>query len=270
MVCSSKDFSSKLNEPHAFELTWKNYLPSTSQLACCFQRQSIQLEDDDCEIQGAAIYNDYWLYKQEALHTYLNNSRDLALKGRSVYTELDKPPTEGTHNKNNHKVSKMNENEDLIDPMNNGKIHTHKSFRVKKSDTDLQLSSMVLPALNTCTNNSMEVLLNAFAPLKAKSDDECIKNIFKVQNDDELDSKSVSDIDSIVASEALEEYENTNRILNEAYRNEQINIPSLADNPPFTSEQHPFGYFLDQNVVINKEEQGPESVFAFGRKFFGV
>lgn len=55
---------SLIDEPHPFDLTWRNYLPSFSQFCCCFQRQqNIRLEEDS-------------LYQGEALQNYLDNPVD--------------------------------------------------------------------------------------------------------------------------------------------------------------------------------------------------
>ncbi|KAI8974966.1 hypothetical protein BDB01DRAFT_805506 [Pilobolus umbonatus] len=61
-------------EPHAFDLTWKNYIPSPSQLCCCFHT-GIRLEDNDPLIEPP-YYNDHTLYRGEALQNYLDNPRD--------------------------------------------------------------------------------------------------------------------------------------------------------------------------------------------------
>lgn len=66
------------DELHAFDLTWRNYIPSFSQLCCCSRNNRIRLsEDDDDDIIEPAYYNDHTLYRGEAIQNYLNNSRDL-------------------------------------------------------------------------------------------------------------------------------------------------------------------------------------------------
>ncbi|KAL9545782.1 hypothetical protein MBANPS3_006983 [Mucor bainieri] len=63
------------DELHAFDLTWRNYIPSASQFCCCFKSRGIQLEDDDPLIDPP-YYNDQTLYRGEALQNYLDNPRD--------------------------------------------------------------------------------------------------------------------------------------------------------------------------------------------------
>lgn len=63
------------DELHAFDLTWRNYLPSISQFCCCFDKR-IRLNDDDDIIVEPAYYNDHTLYRGEALQNYLDNPRD--------------------------------------------------------------------------------------------------------------------------------------------------------------------------------------------------
>lgn len=64
------------DELHAFDLTWRNYLPSASQFCCCFNRnKGIRLEDDDPLIEPP-YYNDQTLYRGEALQNYLDSPRD--------------------------------------------------------------------------------------------------------------------------------------------------------------------------------------------------
>ncbi|CAO0803504.1 unnamed protein product [Mucor circinelloides] len=63
------------DELHAFDLTWRNYIPSASQFCCCFKSKGIQLEDDDPLIDPP-YYNDQTLYRGEALQNYLDNPRD--------------------------------------------------------------------------------------------------------------------------------------------------------------------------------------------------
>lgn len=98
-----------------------------------------------------------------------------------------------------------------------------------------------------------------------------------------LTFNSSSDIDSIT-SEALDVYENTTA----AYENhthqqrrysssDELNLPSLADNTPFVSDQHPFTYFTDEQHS-NEEGESPEDdtvnvrnlVFGFGKKWLGI
>ncbi|KAI8970184.1 hypothetical protein BDF20DRAFT_889742 [Mycotypha africana] len=65
------------NEPHAFELTWRNYLPSFSQFCCCLNRRgNIRLSDDDDLLIVPPYYNDQTLYRGEEIQTYLINPRD--------------------------------------------------------------------------------------------------------------------------------------------------------------------------------------------------
>lgn len=110
-------------------------------------------------------------------------------------------------------------------------------------------------------------------------------------------SHSISDLDS-VASEALDVYENTannndhsnahSSIARRYSSGDDLHIPSLADNTPFVSEQHPFSYFTDHNNLTQNyhqddaitEDESPnvnnndginvQSVFNMGRKWLGV
>lgn len=76
------------DELHAFDLTWRNYIPSASQFCCCFKNRGIQLEDDDPLIDPP-YYNDQTLYRGEALQNYLDNPRDWEFE--SVLGQNDLP-----------------------------------------------------------------------------------------------------------------------------------------------------------------------------------
>lgn len=110
-------------------------------------------------------------------------------------------------------------------------------------------------------------------------------------------SHTISDLDSI-ASEALDVYENTNNnnhsnahssIARRYSSGDELHIPSLVDNTPFVSEQHPFSYFTDHSTLpshqnnnnnINTEDESSnvnnndginvQSVLNIGRKWLGV
>lgn len=88
---TNKSPTSQLNqEPHAFDLTWKNYLPSISQFCCCFQRQGIRLEEEgEGQLIEPAYYNDHSLHRGETLQNYLDNSRDWEFE--SVLSQSDLP-----------------------------------------------------------------------------------------------------------------------------------------------------------------------------------
>ncbi|KAG2200341.1 hypothetical protein INT47_002255 [Mucor saturninus] len=77
------------DELHAFDLTWRNYLPSASQFCCCLSnRGNIRLEDEDPLVEPA-YYNDHTLYRGEALQNYLENPRDWEFE--SVLGQNDLP-----------------------------------------------------------------------------------------------------------------------------------------------------------------------------------
>jgi hypothetical protein len=62
------------DELNAFDLTWRNYIPSASQLCCCFPKsQAIRLEDEDPLIEPP-YYNDHSLYRGEPIHNYDNDT----------------------------------------------------------------------------------------------------------------------------------------------------------------------------------------------------
>ncbi|KAI9485390.1 MAG: hypothetical protein EXX96DRAFT_645351 [Benjaminiella poitrasii] len=62
------------DELHAFDLTWRNYIPSASQFCCCFKSRGIQLDDvDDDPLIEPNYYNDQTLYRGEALENYIPN-----------------------------------------------------------------------------------------------------------------------------------------------------------------------------------------------------
>lgn len=82
------------DELHAFDLTWRNYLPSVSTF-CCFNR-GIRLEDTDDTVIEPAYYNDHTLYRGEALQNYLDNSRDWEFD--SVLGQNDELPQFVTRN----------------------------------------------------------------------------------------------------------------------------------------------------------------------------
>ncbi|ORZ05268.1 hypothetical protein BCR42DRAFT_456948 [Absidia repens] len=71
------------DEPNAFDLTWRNYLPSTAQLCPCLptigrrQQQGILLDDDSnhpIDHNSIAYYNDF--YQANAVRGYLDNQHD--------------------------------------------------------------------------------------------------------------------------------------------------------------------------------------------------
>jgi hypothetical protein len=64
------------NELYAFDLTWRNYLPSISHLCVClpFMRQGILLADDDDNTGQTLYYND--IYQAKAVRGYLEDQLD--------------------------------------------------------------------------------------------------------------------------------------------------------------------------------------------------
>lgn len=77
------------DELHAFDLTWRNYLPSASQFCCCLSnRGGIRLDDEDPLVEPP-YYNDHTLYRGEALQNYLDNPRDWEFE--SVLGQNDLP-----------------------------------------------------------------------------------------------------------------------------------------------------------------------------------
>lgn len=57
---------------------------------------------------------------------------------------------------------------------------------------------------------------------------------------------------------------------------DELHLPSLVDNTPFVSDQHPFTYFTEQQHSANQEEDSEEenntlnvrNVLDLGRKWF--
>ena len=74
------------DELHAFDLTWRNYLPSVSSF-CCFKSGNIRLDDEEPFIEPA-YYNDHTLYRGEALQNYLEDSRDWEFESVLGQSEL--------------------------------------------------------------------------------------------------------------------------------------------------------------------------------------
>ena len=70
MPSDSQRRQSYLNNNSAFDLTWKNYIPSLSDFCYCFKQGNIRLEDDI--VVEPAYYNDHTLHRGDAL----NSSRD--------------------------------------------------------------------------------------------------------------------------------------------------------------------------------------------------
>ncbi|CAO3593628.1 unnamed protein product [Absidia cylindrospora] len=69
------------DEPNAFDLTWRNYLPSTAQLCSCLptigRQPGILLDDDNnqpIDHNSIAYYNDF--YQANAVRGYLDNQHD--------------------------------------------------------------------------------------------------------------------------------------------------------------------------------------------------
>ncbi|EIE83803.1 hypothetical protein RO3G_08508 [Rhizopus delemar RA 99-880] len=79
-----------------------------------------------------------------------------------------------------------------------------------------------------------------------------------IQQEEQI--KQISDIDSIAASEALDEYENTAYSSGRYHANEDdFHLPSLVNNAPFVSDQHPFTYFTEQiSKHVHSEEEEEE------------
>ncbi|GAA5794801.1 hypothetical protein EDC94DRAFT_79906 [Helicostylum pulchrum] len=77
------------DELHAFDLTWKNYLPSISQFCCCVRKAGVIRLDDEDPLIEPAYYNDHTLYRGEALQNYLDNPRDWEFE--SVLGQNDLP-----------------------------------------------------------------------------------------------------------------------------------------------------------------------------------
>lgn len=58
---------------------------------------------------------------------------------------------------------------------------------------------------------------------------------------------------------------------------DELHLPSLTDNTPFVSDQHPFTYFNNHSTLDEEEEEEQENttnvrnmVFGFGKKWLGV
>ncbi|CEP12845.1 hypothetical protein [Parasitella parasitica] len=101
------------DELHAFDLTWRNYIPSASQLCCCFKDRGIQLEDDDPLIDPP-YYNDQTLYRGEALENYVDHSpRDWEFESVLGQNDLPQFVTRnpfGTSSLKKKKTHKKNKN----------------------------------------------------------------------------------------------------------------------------------------------------------------
>ncbi|CAO3662824.1 unnamed protein product [Rhizopus stolonifer] len=262
MVYSNKDLPSQLNEPHAFELTWKNYLPSISQFNCCFQRQGIQLEENDDPLIEPAYYNDYSLYQGEAINDYLDNPRDwefeTLLPGQS-----DSIPREPLAIDNQN-----NENHDKNHRRVKQKTKASKEFYSAKTMPILQFSAETSPVLKPSLQDltdKLSFIKNNTRLSEQEEGDETSLHTLNIQTEEQI--QSVSDIDSVIASEVLDEYEITARTSHTAYQEDEIYIPSLADNAPFAFDQHPFGLFADQDDTVNEQAPG---LFSLGRQFFGI
>ncbi|KAG0171453.1 hypothetical protein DFQ28_008412 [Apophysomyces sp. BC1034] len=72
---------SEEEELNAFDLTWRNYLPSVAQFCLCIpscflRQQPIRLEDDDDPLIDIPHYNNHQLYQGRAIQGYLSNPRD--------------------------------------------------------------------------------------------------------------------------------------------------------------------------------------------------
>ncbi|KAG1461320.1 hypothetical protein G6F46_004982 [Rhizopus delemar] len=337
---TNKSPTSQLNqEPHAFDLTWKNYLPSISQFCCCFQRQGIRLEEEgEGQLIEPAYYNDHSLHRGETLQNYLDNSRDWEFE--SVLSQSDLPHFVtrnpfGTSKKKMNKRKKRQRRERPVimeTDLEEGDLHgydiheedaefladdqiAHLAYNRYSKNIDqygedvyynviqgpiiqeMQTSKATyaarsVPGLQSSLDNEASNKLNPKsstsipqAELVDQTDNTIPaeeQNLGKltlhIQQEEQI--KQISDIDSIAASEALDEYENTAYSSGRYHANEDdFHLPSLVNNAPFVSDQHPFTYFTEQiskHVHSEEEEeeednnQGLKNAFNLGRKLLGV
>lgn len=118
------------DELHAFDLTWRNYLPSVSSF-CCFKGGAIRLDDDgDPLLVEPAYYNDHTLYRGEALQNYLDNSRDWEFESVLGQNDLPQFVTRNPFGTSSVKNSKKNKS--------SKKKKKHKRERPVIMETDME------------------------------------------------------------------------------------------------------------------------------------
>ncbi|KAG1151304.1 hypothetical protein G6F37_001610 [Rhizopus arrhizus] len=249
---------SLIDEPHPFDLTWRNYLPSFSQFCCCFQRQqNIRLEEDS-------------LYQGEALQNYLDNPTDWEFEtilGQNKRRNKKKKRTLDLENVYYEDAEFLADDQihNLVykEPVTSKEFYAAKSvpnlqFNDEASSSTLKPESSTSQALLIDLTEKLKFIQSNHIQSSSLEADQTSLHTLHIQPEEQV--KSVSDIDSIIASEVLDEYENPQAIYNND--NDGFYIPSLTDNAPFASDQHPFSYIEDTTT--------DEGLFNLGRKIFGV
>ncbi|RCH78627.1 hypothetical protein CU098_003661 [Rhizopus stolonifer] len=257
MVTLSSNKSS-YQEPHAFDLTWRNYLPSISQFCCCFQTQ-IRLEDEDTVIEPA-YYNDL-----------RRESFDTTWEFESVLGQNDIQFVTGN-------------------PFGTVKKRTKKK-RQPRPDVIMEIESaeflaedqIAHLAYNRHSKNmdqyGEEVCYNRIqGPIvqEMQAPDSFTLDSSETYNSaDTLPSNLMKNVGSSKKADRAKKNrlksENTHdtRAALTAYQvQDDISIPSLTDNAPFVSDQHPFTYF-ENHTQSEQEEPADRNVFNLGKRIFG-
>ncbi|KAI8333787.1 hypothetical protein EDC96DRAFT_579351 [Choanephora cucurbitarum] len=350
MSSDSQRRQSYLNNNSAFDLTWKNYIPSLSDFCYCFKQGNIRLEDDI--VVEPAYYNDHTLHRGDVL----NSSRDWEFesvlsqsdfvtrnpfghndntarrkkshsKRGSRKNRFERPAVMETDMEDEHFAGyDLYDNEDaefLADDQiahlayhrpdlevtdqfgeeeyvqyAHGPIvqemHTQREFYAARTMPEIhfddQESLSSRPLINEAAQNSLGHQLkdasdklnfvknNMIDTSSQNSHDETDRHTLHTLHPHEESNLIVTSAIDSVASEALDVYESTasqSQHITRRYSDE-LHLPSLHDNTPFVSDQHPFSYISEQNQSnsniqeSSNNELNVQSVLDIGRKWLGV
>ncbi|KAI8098296.1 uncharacterized protein B0P05DRAFT_521286 [Gilbertella persicaria] len=300
---------SYLNNNNAFDLTWRNYLPSLSEFNCCCLRQKgIQLEDDP--IIEPVYYNDHSLYRGESLESYLNNPRDWEFEsvlGQSDFLTRNPFIRKKSHRKKHRERSAVMETDmedgdiagyELYDDaefLGDDQI-AHLAYHRSNSqvmnpygqDEPAFYAARIMPDINLTTaegskslvidestqsllNQKLDYIKKNMAQMNQEEDDLFERNTLNTLcPPEERHPTGISDIDS-VASEALEVYENTHQ-----HQLEQ-DTRRYSDELHLPSHVDNTPFVSDQHPFsyfneqnVNSDSLNVQTVFNLGRKWLGV
>ncbi|KAI7866774.1 hypothetical protein BDF14DRAFT_1809877 [Spinellus fusiger] len=134
-----------VNEPNAFDLTWRNYLPSLTQFCPCVpflssQHSPIHLDpDDEPSSLDTHYYNDHTLYQGQAVRGYLDNAQDwefdAVIDQDSMFAGENVPPfvTRNPFGKSKRKRSKRRKGSSLL---NSNKHQPPAVYEIFSEDQD--------------------------------------------------------------------------------------------------------------------------------------
>ncbi|KAI9251709.1 hypothetical protein BY458DRAFT_523556 [Sporodiniella umbellata] len=234
MVTLPNNNNSQSQEPHAFDLTWKNYLPSVSQFYCCL-RPPIRLEDDEDTLIEPLYYNDL---RREAF--------DTNWEFEPVLGQINSKPSNGkkkSKKRRHHRPEAIMEIEDDAEFVAEGQIaylaHSQHSKNTQRYEQACY-KRMPVPIVEDVSNEpfASETYSNQDS---ADTPNHFVNNCGSSKNKDKKKRSKKTNLDTQTESIGYQIHD-------------EFSIPSLTDNAPFVSDQHPFTYFQDSHTQSEQED----------------